>query len=187
MSPVGDHITQAVIDAAYAYPSAALSVNGVAPGAVYPNGIPAYFSRNFLANNGVDVSSGIPQSLAGKQLPNAPEFSFRLGVQYTWNVPVVAGDITVRWDYYWQDDMYAREFNTVGDQIESWDQHNLSAIYESANGHWQGRFWVRNVQDEDNVTGHYLTSDTSGYFRNYFLTEPRIYGLTVRYQFAGQT
>ena len=50
---------------------------------------------------------------------------------------------------------------------------------------WEGRLWVRNIQDEDNVTGKYLTSDTSGFFRNYFLTDPRIYGASVKYNFGG--
>ena len=97
---------------------------------------------------------------------------------------IAAGRLTFRWDYYWQDDTYAREFNTVGDEIDSWDQHNISMLYESNDGQWEGRLFVRNVEDEDNVTGHYLTSDTSGYFRNYFLTEPRIYGASVRYNFG---
>ena len=43
---------------------------------------------------------------------------------------------------------------------------------------------VRNIEDEDNITGHYLTSDTSGFFRNYFLTEPRVYGMSVRFAFG---
>ncbi len=34
------------------------------------------------------------------------------------------------------------------------------------------------------MTGKYLTSDTSGFFRNYFLTEPRIYGLAITYNFG---
>jgi hypothetical protein len=38
--------------------------------------------------------------------------------------------------------------------------------------------------NEDNITGHYLTSDTSGFFRNYFLTEPRIWGASVRWNFG---
>lgn len=168
--------------------------------------VPAYFSRNFLtaaldapnmmlggqslcqfATQGAVqqcVSSGIAQSLSGNQLPNAPEFTARVGVQYTLPLDAILGALTFRWDYYWQDESYAREFNTVGDQIDAWDQHNLSVIYESANGDWQVRAWVRNAEDEENVTGKYLTSDTSGYWRNYFLTEPRIYGLTARYQFT---
>ncbi len=177
-------ITQALIDAAHASRGALSDVNGTAvPGTVYPNGIPAYFSRNFLDANGVETSSGIPIDISGNQLPNSPEFTFRLGVQYTWHIDAIAGSLTARWDYYWQDDAYGREFNTPGDEIDAWDQHNVSFIYESDNGSWQGRLWARNLQDEDNITGHYLTSDTSGYFRNYFLTEPRIYGLSVRYAF----
>ncbi len=182
-------ITATVIADAYANNGALSDVNGTAvPGTVYTggsfDGIPAYFSRNFLEANGVATSSGLPSNLDGNNLPNSPEYTFRLGVQYTWNIDAIAGALTARWDYYWQDDSFGREFNTVGDEIDSWDQHNISFIYESDDGHWQGRLWARNLEDEDNVTGHYLTSDTSGYFRNWFLTEPRVYGLTVRYSFG---
>ena len=90
--------------------------------------------------------------------------------------------MTARWDWYWQSESYAREFNTVGDEIDAWSQHNATAIYEK--DRWQVRAWVRNILNDDNVTGKYLTSDTSGFFRNYFLTEPRIYGVSFRYGFA---
>lgn len=158
--------------------------NGTAvPGTTYPNGIPAYFSRSYLQFNGVETSDGIPTDLDGNQLPQSPENTIHLGLAYTWQVDQLAGSLTARWDYYWQDDSYAREFNTVGDEIDSWDQHNASMIYESNDGAWVVKAWIRNIQDEDNVTGKYLTSDTSGFFRNYFLTEPRIYGASVRYSF----
>lgn len=161
--------------------------NGTAvPGTTYPNGIPAYFSRSYLEANGVGTSDGIPTQLDGNSLPNSPENTIHIGVAYTWPMDLIAGSLTARWDYYWQDDSYAREFNTVGDEIDSWDQHNASLIYESNNGKWDVRAWVRNIEDEDNVTGKYLTSDTSGFFRNYFLTEPRIYGASVRYSFDRQ-
>jgi outer membrane receptor protein involved in Fe transport len=106
-------------------------------------------------------------------------------VAYTWQIEQIGGALTARWDYSWRDEQYAREFNTEGDKIDAWDQHNASLIYESSNGVWEGRLFVRNVQDEDNVTGKYLTSDTSGFFRNYFLTEPRIWGASVKYNFGG--
>jgi len=155
----------------------------VAPGTLYPNGVPAYFSRNWLTGNGVETNDGFETSLDGKKLPNSPEHTIHLGLAHTWNIDRIAGSLTARWDYYWQDKSYAREFNTSGDKIDSWDQHNASLIYESANGTWSGRLWVRNIEDKDNVTGKYLTSDTSGFFRNYFLTEPRIYGASIRYNF----
>jgi len=184
-----DQITDALIQDAYAACGALSAQNAnpacpqVAPGAVYDNGIPAYFSRSFLSANGVETSDGFATQLSGNQLPNSPEHTVHLGVAYTWEVGAIAGTVTGRWDYYWQSDSYAREFNTPGDKIDSWDQHNLSLIYESNDGHWMVRAWVRNLQDEDNVTGKYLTSDTSGFYRNYFLTEPRIFGASVRYSF----
>jgi outer membrane receptor protein involved in Fe transport len=122
--------------------------------------------------------------LDGKELPNTPNHNVKLGVDYTWDIPAIAGSLMVRWDYYWQSKSFAREFNTVGDQIDSWDQHNASLIYQSNSGAWHARLFVRNIADDNNVTGHYLTSDTSGFFRNYFLTEPRIWGASVRYAFG---
>jgi outer membrane receptor protein involved in Fe transport len=174
-----------LVDQALAENAALSDANGqAAPGTTYPNGIPAYFSRNFLEENGAQTSNGLPFNLGGNQLPNAPEHTIHLGVAYTFNLSY--GDLTARWDYYWQDDSYAREFNSRGDQIDSWDQHNASLELRSTDQRWIVRAWVRNIQDEDNVTGKYLTSDTSGFYRNYFLTDPRIYGASVRYSFAGE-
>jgi outer membrane receptor protein involved in Fe transport len=154
-----------------------LSPSGVA--------VPAYFSRSFLTANGVETSDGLPTDLDGNSLPASPEHTIHLGLQYTWDINAIGGSITPRWDYYWQDETFGREFNTPGDEIEAWDQHNASLIYESFDGHWQVRAWIRNIQDSNNITGHYLTSDTSGFFRNYFLTEPRIWGMSLRYAMRG--
>ena len=184
-------ITGEVVDAALAAGSALDIRNGATVQSVSyapdANGvsIPAYFSRAFLAENGVETSDGIPVGLDGNQLPNSPEHSIRLGLAYTWPISALRGSLTARWDYYWQDDSYAREFNSVGDEIADWDQHNATLIYESDDGRWVARAWVRNISDEENVTGKYLTSDTSGFFRNYFVTEPRIFGASLRFNFGG--
>lgn len=154
------------------------------PNLSYANGIPALWSRQCLTAFGVTTSDGLPTNLDGNELPNTPDHTIKLGAAYRWDIAAIGGSLTARWDYYWQSDSWGREFNTIGDQIDSWDQHNAQLIYESTDGRWSGRAFVRNLQDEDNVTGKYLTSDTSGFFRNYFLTEPRIYGLSVRYNFG---
>ena len=129
---------------------------------------------------GVETLEGVPVDLDGNRLPNAPEHTLRVGLAYTFQMG--AADLTARWDAYWQTDSYAREFNTIGDEIDSWMQHNASLIYEREG--WSARFWMRNVMDDENVTGKYLTSDTSGFFRNYFVTEPRIFGISVRRSFG---
>ena len=143
--------------------------------------IPAYFSRSFLDAVGVETLDGIPVNLDGNDLPNAPQHTARLGLAHTWEMG--SGLLTLRWDYYWQSKSYAREFNAVGDEIDSWSQHNVMLVYESGGG-WSARAWVRNVLDDENVTGKYLTSDTSGFYRNYFLTEPQIFGVSLRYAFG---
>ncbi len=143
--------------------------------------IPAYFSRSFLDAVGVETLDGVPVDLDGNDLPNAPRHTARIGLAHTWEIG--SGLLTLRWDYYWQSKSYAREFNAVGDEIDAWAQHNLMLVYESGGG-WSARAWVRNLLDEEIVTGKYLTSDTSGFFRNYFVTEPQIYGVSLRYVFG---
>jgi outer membrane receptor protein involved in Fe transport len=176
-----------VVPAALADLGALSAQNGTTvAGTDYPNGIPAYFSRTYLdAACGGCTSEGVETNIDGNSLPNSPENTIHIGAQYTFNIRQIFGSLTARLDYYWQDKMYGREFNTRGDEIDSWDQFNASLIYESDNGNWRATFWARNLEDEDNVTGHYLTSDTSGLYRNYFLTEPRLYGASVRYMFGG--
>jgi outer membrane receptor protein involved in Fe transport len=154
----------------------------VANGTVYPNGVPSYLSRGYLKANGVAVAEGLPIDLDGNELPQSPENKVHVGAAYT--IATSFGSFTPRVDYYWQSESYAREFNTKGDYIDSWDQWNASVLYESVDGRWEARAWIRNIGDEDNVTGKYLTSDTSGFFRNYFLTEPRIYGASFTYNFG---
>ncbi len=183
-------ITQDVIDGAFAVCAAYSAANpapppgcpAVLPGTDYPDGLPAFFSKNFLDTAGVFTSSGLEKSIDGNTLPGSPENTFNIGIAY--DIEMGFGRVTPRIDYHWQDDQWGREFNSPGDAIEAWDQWNASVSFMSNDSRWQGMLWVRNLEDEDNVTGHYLTSDTSGFFRNYFLTEPRIWGASVRYNFG---
>ena len=140
--------------------------------------IPVYFSRNFLTAAGVETSDGNLTDLDGNSLPLSPQHTLKIGTSYQW-LNKWNGSLTLRWDYYWQSDSHARVYNTVGDEIDAWSQQNLSMIYESDDDKYNIKLWIRNLADKDNITGHYLTSDTSGFFRNYFLTEPRIMGLSV--------
>ena len=177
-------LTEALVNQALAAGAALDIRNGVTTVSVShpPNShgvsIPAYFSRNFLRANGVETSDGNLTDLDSNSLPNSPQHTFKVGVNYQL-MDIYSGNVTLRYDYYWQTDAFSRVYNTRGDEMEAWGQHNASVIYESADDRYQIKLWMRNLADRDNVTGHYLTSDTSGFFRNYFLTEPRIMGLSV--------
>lgn len=183
------HITNDVVAAALARGATADLRNGLTAVSVsYPVNefgvsIPAYFSRAFLEAVGVETLDGLPTDLDGNSLPNSPEHTFKIGLTYSTDSPLgmFDGKLSLRWDYYWQSESYSREFNTVGDEIDAWTQMNVSATFESQNGRFILKGWVRNLEDNDNVTGMYLTSDSSGFFRNYFLTEPRVMGVSFRY------
>ena len=187
---VGTAAGQGVVTAAAGGPTNENSTGGTAVPVMIAQAILAGTNATLRAGDAsatiIDYREGLPTNLDGNALPNAPEHQIKLGVGYTWEVSALRGNMTVRWDYYWQDESWGREFNSPGDFIDSWDQHNMSLIYRSSDETWTARLWARNLQDEDNVTGHYVTSDTSGYFRNYFLTEPQIFGLSVRYNFHGR-
>ena len=129
------------------------------------------------------VSDGVAVDLSGNQLINSPELTVSLGGQYEFSL---AGDYSLlaRLDYYWQDEMYGRIFNRDPiDAIDSWDVWNAQATLLAPNETWFVRAFVRNIMDDDNVVGIFVTDPSSGVFTNVFTIEPRTYGLAVGYNF----
>lgn len=115
-------------------------------------------------------------------MQNSPETSFSLGAQYNWEMGD-ASELSLRVDYYWQDDIYTRLYNRPVDKVPSWDIWNAQATYTSADATWYARAYVKNIADENNVVGHYFTDASSGNFTNVFIIEPRTYGLALGYNF----
>ncbi|MGE3251354.1 MAG: TonB-dependent receptor [Hyphomonadaceae bacterium] len=128
------------------------------------------------------VSEGVEVDLAGRALPNSPEWTLSLGAQYSW---ALGGgwEATARADYYWQDDSYSRIYNSPSDLLEGYS--NLNLLFRLANEDWGTTVeaFVTNATDELAYTDAYLTDDTSGLFRNTFLTDPRIFGLRIQQEF----
>ncbi|MBT4520924.1 MAG: TonB-dependent receptor [Halieaceae bacterium] len=131
---------------------------------------------------GVPSCDGLPYDLSGNSLTNAPELSYNLGISYRW--PLDNGmELTLGTNYYWQDTFYSRVFNAPNDEIDEWDVWNASMHLRSADDIWYAEAWVRNIQDDDHVTGQFLGDQNVGLATNQFLLEPRTYGLTVGYNF----
>lgn len=118
-----------------------------------------------------------PVDLEGNQLPNSPEYSVNAFAEYTQEI---RGGMTVVYhvDYFWQDEYFTRNFNTDADQLESWSVSNASVTLNAADYTWYVKAWAKNLQDDNNITGHYTTDAVSGLFTNVFVLEPRTYGLT---------
>jgi outer membrane receptor protein involved in Fe transport len=155
--------------------------NALVPPAA-PGLSPQFSSCDALAAAGIPITDGIQENLEGNQLQNSPEYSVSLGAQYTFYLPQ-DHTLAVRVDYYWQDEMYARNFNKPVDKIEDWDVWNAQATLMSANESWYARAYIKNIANDDHLVGMYLTDPSSGLFTNVFTIEPRTYGLALGYNF----
>ena len=133
-------------------------------------------------NNGLGLpgnnGAGFSKNLGGNQLPNAPPFTASFSAEYT--MPLTtdwAG--TLRGDYYWQDNSWARVFNdNPYDRLHGYTNVNLALIFTNQSG-WQVMGYVKNVFNVTAITGDFLNSDDSGLTTNVFLTDPRLFGVRV--------
>jgi outer membrane receptor protein involved in Fe transport len=128
------------------------------------------------------VSDGVAVNLKGKELPNAPKYTFSFGAQYTWELG--DWDATLRGDYYRQDDSFSRIYNSTPDQIEGWQNVNATFTVANRDAGWIFEAYVKNLTDEESITDTYLTDDSSGLFRNAFFTEPQTFGISVTKTFG---
>jgi outer membrane receptor protein involved in Fe transport len=141
-----------------------------------------FSSCSALAAAGVPITDGIQMDLAGNRLQNSPELTVSLGAQYNMDMGET-GDLALRVDYYWQDEMYARVFNLPIDKIDAWDVWNAQATFTTRDERWIARAFVKNIGDENHLVGMYVTDPSSGMFTNVFTIEPRTYGVALAYNF----
>ena len=70
-------------------------------------------------------------------------------------------------------------FNRPSHRIDSWDQHNAMLVFESRDGRWSFRAWIRNIENDVHITGGHRSVGQS-----FAVSEPRAYGASVRYNFG---
>jgi outer membrane receptor protein involved in Fe transport len=155
---------------------AVINGNPFALGNACGTGNPLGLSALTIAGAGPSPDGGV--FLEGNQLPNAPEWTLSFGVEYTW---ALGGgwEATARGDYFRQSDSYMRIFNTDADLLEGYDNINLLFRVAQPDDGYAIEVFVQNLSDESAITDSYLTDDSSGLFRNIFLTDPRIFGLRL--------
>jgi outer membrane receptor protein involved in Fe transport len=128
--------------------------------------------------NPLNKSDGVHTSLSGNQLQNTPPWNISIGAQYRFDFDG-GYSLTPRVDFYWQADMWGRIFNAASDKVDSWENTNIQVTFSAPNDEWFIQGYVKNVFDEDSITGEYLTSSTSGLYTNAFLVDPRFFGFRV--------
>jgi outer membrane receptor protein involved in Fe transport len=128
------------------------------------------------------VTDGVPISLAGNSLPQAPNYKFSAGAQHTTDFSngmnlVLRGDLAYTGEYF------ARSFNRPIDKIKGYAIINLSAQLNAQDDRWFVRGFVQNLTGNNAITGEYLTDASTGLFTNIFTLEPRRYGISAGFKF----
>ncbi|WP_233355762.1 TonB-dependent receptor [Henriciella litoralis] len=129
---------------------------------------------------GLTPFEGDAKDLDGNNLPGTPDTTLNIGAEYTFEA--LGGgswDMRLRGDYYYQADAFSRVWNTGRDELESWDNLNLSIQFINNDNGLEFEIFGKNITDEEVITGSYLTDDSSGLFSNVFLNEPALYGVSV--------
>jgi len=128
------------------------------------------------------VATGVEVDLSGNELPQAPNWKFSAGIQYT----VRLGNgmtIVPRADFNYTGKFWARSFNTAIDRIDGYEVINAQIQVNGKDERWFARAFVQNLTGNDAITGQYVTDQSSGLFTNVFTLEPRRYGIAAGVKF----
>ncbi len=150
-----------------------------AGGGAHPDHDGRFFTYAVDAPNG---GAGFFADLGGNELPNAPRFTVSLGAQHTLYFPG-GWDLTGRVDWYWQDESFARVYNSEYDRLKAWTNTNFSFWVNQVDWDLRVEVYVKNAFDESPITGTFLNSDDSGLTTNVFTLDPRLVGLSITKRF----
>jgi iron complex outermembrane recepter protein len=156
-----------VLEGAIANPSAGLRALFATPAGALP----------FVVEN-----AGVPVNIRGNKLPQAPNYKFSVGVQYTADI---GKDMTLvpRVDLSYTGDSYGNIFNGRINEINGYAQVNTQLQLNGGDGRWSVKAFVQNLFNSQPVTGLYVTDQSSGLFTNVFTLDPRRYGISAGIKF----
>ena len=128
------------------------------------------------------LPEGVLTNIAGNQLPQAPQYKFSAGVQYTFPVGDSMSFIP-RVDMAHTGESFGNIFNGAINRVPSYTVINAQAQFNGPDDKWYIRAFVQNLTDNSAVTGLYVTDQSSGLFTNVFTLEPRRYGVAAGFRF----
>ncbi|PCI32503.1 MAG: TonB-dependent receptor [Alphaproteobacteria bacterium] len=120
--------------------------------------------------------------LSGKHLPNAPEFSFKIGAEYTLDL-AEKGALIFRGDANWQSEVFFTEFNNADAKQDSFALVDVQAMYVPQSDAWYAKIWAKNLTDELIIANNIITAPLYGSIRVGSVGAPRTFGATVGLRF----
>lgn len=132
---------------------------------------------------GVSVlNEGVTKNIRGNKLPQAPNYKFSAGFQYT---GFFDNGMTLvpRVDLTYTGDSFGNIFNGRVNRIKGYAQANAQIQLNGQEDRWFVRGFIQNIFDNNATTGLYVTDQSSGLFTNIFTLEPRRYGIAAGFKF----
>ncbi len=141
-------------------------------------------------------ASALLDDRSGNQMSRAPEWSYTIGVEYSFPLGEW-GTLTPRVQYYWQDDTYYRAYNGCAQRLvdsgrcsdrdldlqEAYHKTDIRLIWRSPEEAWSFEAFVDNLEDEDFIHNLLIGSQAVGSPALGQYSAPRIYGFRIGYRY----
>lgn len=127
-------------------------------------------------------SGDVVKDLSGNALAGAPEYSVKLAAAYSFTL-FDQYSLMARVDHFFQDDYFVSQFNKETDRLEGWNQTDMQLVLTPLDGNWKLRSYVKNINDNEDITFLNQDGPLVGRFRTANLIEPKLYGIEFSYQF----
>ena len=124
------------------------------------------------------------RDLDGARAPMAPEFSFRLGINYDWVLSSMPFDVYARYDFSWRDEFNSRLGGDPLVRVDSLALSNISIGLLDKGDHWEVALIGRNLGDEFHYGNIIEVDGLIGRAAGYTTRESFEYwGVRARYSF----
>lgn len=121
------------------------------------------------------------QDLSGNEFALTPENKVSLNATYFWEMFELDWSMTA--SYYYQDQQWMSPFNnSLYDKVGSWDRWDARLTAAVPNLEWQVTAFVKNIADDREIISRGRPATVTQNAVT-VLTDPRIYGLRLQYNF----
>ena len=151
-------------------------------GATGAFGICSVLAGNAAAAGVQVLNAGVEVNIKGNQLPQAPEFKWSVGAQYTLDFGNGINAVP-RIDYAYTGQTFGNIFNGFVNRIDGFGVINAQVQVNGQDDKWYLRAYIQNATDNNATTGLYVTDQSSGLFTNIFTLEPRRFGAALGFRF----
>lgn len=130
--------------------------------------------------DGKTTVDGVPAfNLAGKPLPQSPDYTITAGLEYT--IDSSLGKFVLRGESFWSDRVYLTTYGRKNESQAPYNLVNLDVNFDDKSGHWHASAFIKNVFDKTVISSADPDNALAGPALIGFLMPPRTFGASLRY------